>query len=280
MRKRVGKIVFGALCIILLGVIWQAYKSDEEKEKFKPVGEMINVGNYQMHYYSQGQGDTVFCMITGSGTPCAYTDFYMLQESLSQKGQVISFDHAGSGWSERTEVERTIRTLVNELDQLISKVATGKQVVLVCHSLGSLEAIGYAQSYPEKVKGIIFLDSGSPEFYSQDSELGAKLLNRGTAFLRFSGMNRLLGEMGLLLSFYGEEKRNKLLPNETLKEIDKAMYYQLAGNPNTLGSIKLINENAKEILEENRLGDLPILVLSSDSGEDWEKVQEELASSS
>ena len=63
-----------------------------------------------------------------------------------------------------------------------------------------------------------------------------------------------------------------------VKDIDKAMFYRFAGNAATLNTINLINENATVVLNGPLLGEIPILVLSSDSGDDWKKVQIQLAS--
>lgn len=248
-----------------------------EPKEYPAIGSYVDVGTYQAHYYAKGEGDVAFVFITGSGTPCAYTDFYMIQNMLSTMGQTVTFDHAGSGWSSSTETERSIENLVKELSILIDTVAPNKPIILLCHSLGSLEAIGYAQMNPEKVKGIIFLDSGSPEFYSTDSEIFAKIINRGSAFIRTIGINRLLGELGIMLPLYGENIRNHNIPEE-VKEIDKSMYYQFTGNSASLDNIKLINENAKKIREGSLLGKIPILVLSSDNGDEWNDVQIQLAS--
>ena len=160
---------------------------------------------------------------------------------------------------------------------MIDSVAPYKPIVIICHSLGSLEAIRYTQTNPEKVKGIIFLDCGSPEFYSADSELLAKLLNRGTAFLRTIGFQRFMGELGCFLPIYGENHRNKNLSG-IVKNIDKAMFYRYAGNADTMHTIDLINENAITVLNGPLLGEIPILVLSSDGGDDWNKIQNQLAS--
>jgi len=248
-----------------------------ERNTYSAIGEYADLETYQAHYYSKGDGEVAFVFITGSGTPCAYTDFYALQNKLSTMGQTITFDHAGSGWSTDTETARTIENLVNELSVLINTVAPNKPIYLLCHSLGSLEAIGYAQAHPERVAGIIFLDSGCPEFYSADSELLAKTMNRGSAFIRTVGINRLFGELGLLLPIYGENIRNRQLP-DNLKSLDKAMYYRFTGNSSSLNTLKLINENATKVLAGPSLGQIPILVLSSDNGNAWNDVQMQLAS--
>lgn len=274
--KRIITVVLLAV-LLLLGVIWQSAMVHIEIKTYAPIGEFVDLESYQAHYYSQGEGDVAFVFISGSGTPCAYTDFYALQTMLSAVGQTVTFDHAGSGWSGSTETTRTLENLVKELYILVNTVAPNKPVILLCHSLGSLEAIGYAQMNPEKVAGIIFMDSGSPEFYSTDSEIFAKAVNRGSAFIRILGINRLLGDLGILLPIYGENVRNSRLP-EDIRSLDEAMYYQLAGNPYSLDTIELINENAAKVLAKSPLDGIPVLVLSSDSGEEWNQVQIQLAS--
>lgn len=277
-KRKLKKIITGIMLIlIMVGCLWQFALVKIELKNNSAIGSYMDVGTYQMHYDSQGEGNVAFVFITGSGTPCAYTDFYALQNMLIDVGQTVTFDHAGSGWSSGTETKRSIENLVKELSTLIDTVAPNKPIILLCHSLGSLEAIGYAQMNPEKVEGIIFLDSGSPEFYSTDSELVAKMINRGSSLIRTVGINRLLGEWGVLLPLYGENIRYQNLPKE-VKKIDKSMYYQFAGNPASLDSIKLINENATNILKGSSLGEIPVLVLSSDSGDEWNDVQIQLAS--
>lgn len=274
--KKNKKWLILVLCL-MAGTIWQATMTEIEKNKYKAVGKTVNVGTYQAHYYTKGSGEMAFIFITGSGTPCAYTDFFALQNMLSTKGQTVTFDHAGSGWSSSTNASRTIDNMTEELNLLIDTVAAPQSIILICHSLGSLEAIHYTQTHPEKVQGIIFLDCGSPEFYRTDSELLATILNRGTTCLRTIGFNRLMGELGYYLPLYGEHHRHQNLP-ENIKEIDKAMFYRFAGNADSLNAIHLMNENAETVLNGPLLGEVPILVLSSDSGKDWNKVQIQLAS--
>lgn len=244
--KKIKKFIIPILLILCLvaGTIWQSAMTQIEKSKYCAVGNYVDLGAYQAHYYSKGSGDTAFVFITGSGTPCAYTDFYALQNMLSAKGQTVTFDHAGSGWSSNANSPRTIENMTNELTVLIDTVAPNKPIVIICHSLGSLEAIQYTQTNPEK---------------------------------RTIGLNRLVGELGCFLPVYGENSRNKNLP-EIVKDIDKAMFYRFAGNADSINTINLINENATTVLKGPLLGDVPILVLSSDGGDDWNKVQIQLAS--
>ncbi|MDO5294996.1 MAG: alpha/beta hydrolase, partial [bacterium] len=119
MKKIKNLIKFKKWSVIILllvaGIVWQYIMVRVEQKKYPPVGQYVDVGTYQAHCYSEGAGDIAFVFITGSGTPCAYTDFYALQSKLSENGVTISFDHAGSGWSEETNEKRSINHLVKEL---------------------------------------------------------------------------------------------------------------------------------------------------------------------
>lgn len=276
-RKRKIKYVVLVLFLLITGFIWQALMQKHEWEEFEAVGEIVSVNSHDMHAYIQGDGNVSVVFIAGSGTPCSYTDFYSLQKELIPYAKTLSFDHAGYGWSEKTDIPRTIDNLANELKELLYKTGIEDQSVLVAHSLASLEVIRFAQLYPEAVKGIVFLDSGSPEFYNTLSERQSKLLNRTSALLRVSGLNRVLGNVGIKLPVTGENIRYPLLPSN-IKKIDVAMYYRYIGNTYNISSIDLINENAEVVLDGGILNNIPILVLSSDSGDSWKQVQKQLAS--
>jgi len=278
LRRKYRLLIAIAICLlpILFGTIWQAATVAVDGNNSPSVGEYVHTDAYDMYYVSKGSGDIAVVFIAGSGTPSAYTDFYNLQESLSDKAQTISFDHAGSGFSSKTDKSRTVENLSNELKTLRDSVAPEKQIFLVCHSLGSLEAIYFAQQNPEKVAGIVFLDSGDPEFYRADSEITAKILNRGIAFTRTIGLNRALCSLGVPIPLYGESERMKNLPSD-IADLDKAMFNKYAGSKDTLQAIEEMNENAEKVSGGPRLVELPILVLSSDSGEVWSVVQNTLA---
>lgn len=277
-RIRHKKRLYTLLIFITLlgcGAVWQSIMQDKEMKEYKPVGTIIQVAEEEKHVYVKGNGDTCYVFIAGSGTPCAYTDFYGLQNAFSQYGKTITYDHTGFGWSEKTKNGYDVDNLAEELDTILTESDAGENCILICHSLGSLEGIRFAQLYPEKVKGIIFLDSGSPEFYAKDSEIKSYFINRGCAMLRVTGINRFIGLFGIKLPLLGENARMSGLPSE-IKGVEAAMYYRYLGNTANIENILKINENAEMVLEGGRLDNIPILVLSSDSGAKWEKTQKEL----
>lgn len=271
------KIASSIIIIILIGSIYQRIMMNKETQRFIPKGELYNINSYDMHLYSTGKGDTTVVFVSGSGTPCAFTDFYYLQRDLQQYAKTISFDHAGYGWSEKTNITRTVDTLANELHELLEKSNQSAPYILVGHSLASLEVIRFAQQYPIEVKGIILLDGGSPEFYARESEFKIFLINRVTAGLRTSGVIRCLGNLGNILPFTAEELRYSMLPSH-LKDIDISMYYNKIGDKSNISVISNLNENAQTIIDNGTLKDIPLYILSSDSGEEWEEVQQQMLS--
>jgi pimeloyl-ACP methyl ester carboxylesterase len=243
--------------LLIIGFVWQLLSSKLELDRYKPVGKLYSVNSHNMYQCSLGSGEDTIVFITGSGTPSAYTDFYNLQNELQKHARTVSFDQAGFGWSEKTDIPRTIDNITNELHQLLEQSKQTAPYILVAHSLASLEALRYAQKYPSEVKGIILLDGGSPEFYAKDNEINSFLLNRLNAALRVTGINRFLGTVGIKLPFTGENQRYSGLPDE-IKKIDSTMYYNYLGSNNNLDVILHINENAKTVMENGYLKDIPI----------------------
>ena len=272
-KRKKFKILFLFLLIETFIVIWDRSMLSME-EVYQPVGTMISIDGAQIHTFINGEEEETVLFISGSGTPCAYTDFYGLQVGLSEIATTISFDRPGFGWSEKAKTKRTISNQVSELHQLLTELKVKGPVTIVAHSLGSLEAIAYAQEHNEQVKRIVFLDCGSPEFYAKDSKMKASIINRATALLRVSGWNRLISGL-VKLPFYGENLRYEGLPEE-LRGLDLAMYYKQVGNPNSIPNLELMNENAVSLVEKKEKLSIPFLILSSDSDHEWTKEQQQL----
>ncbi|MBE9917432.1 alpha/beta hydrolase [Paenibacillus donghaensis] len=277
-KRKIGlgaKLLFIVLLLLVIGVVWQKLMMDMEQRKYPPQGHIYRVNSHDIHLYGTGKGDSTVVFIAGSGTPSAFTDFYYLQKQLQPYARTISYDHAGFGWSETTNIPRTIDIVAEELHELLLKADEKAPYILVGHSLASLEALRYAQKYPNEVKGILLLDGGSPEYYEQVSEMKSYFINRMFAGFRATGMVRALGNVGVLLPFTGENIRNKQLPDE-IRGLDTAMYYNHIGEYSNINAIKNINKNARSVIEGGHLKDIPLIILSSDSGEDWVKSQKQL----
>jgi pimeloyl-ACP methyl ester carboxylesterase len=274
-KLRIIKVIIFITIILLTGTVWQRIMIEKEANILLPQGEVLNINNHKMYIHSTGSGKNTVVFVAGSGTPSSFTDFYRMQMELQPYVRTVSFDNAGFGWSEKTHMPRTIEVLTEELHELLEKSEQAPPYILVGHSLASLEVIRFAQKYPNEVKGIVLLDGGSPEFYANDSEMKSYILNRFSAGLRVTGIARALGNLGIKLPLLGENLRYNGISSD-VRNIDKAMYYKYLGNTSNLEYINNINENAKEVINNGQLNNIPLVIISSDSGDGWEQTQQEL----
>ncbi|BCZ46429.1 hypothetical protein psyc5s11_24960 [Clostridium gelidum] len=274
-KLRIKRVITTIIIMLLIGTIWQRIMVEKETNILLSHGEVFDINNHNMYIHSTGSGRNTVVFVAGSGTPSSFTDFYRLQRELHPYARTVSFDNAGFGWNEKTDIPRTIDVLSEELHELLEKSGQSSPYILVGHSLASLEVIRFAQKYPTEVKGIVLLDGGSPEFYANDSEIKSYILNRFSAGLRVTGIARALGNLSIKLPLLGENLRNNELPSD-IKKIDTAMYYKYLGNTSNLKYIKNINENAREVIKNGPLNNIPLVIISSDSGQSWEKTQKEL----
>lgn len=156
-KRKIRKIIFITLSLIVL-ITWQYCLESSERKYYKNKypGSLFQNHSHTVHAYKKGKGEQNIVFITGSGTPNAYTDFYNLQNELSRDAVTISYDRAGFGWSTSGQVDCKVDSSVEELDILLTKMKLKGKFTLIAHSLGGLEALRYAQIYPEKVERIIF----------------------------------------------------------------------------------------------------------------------------
>ncbi len=271
-KKRLFKFLTIFLVFLSLGALWQHIMIYYEEKELNYPGKLVDVINHKMHIYGEGNGTLTVVFTVGSGTPYAYTDYYYIQKELSKSVRTVTYDRAGYGFSEPTSIPRTVDEQVNDLHKLLDKSGEKPPYILVGHSLSSLEVIRYAQLFPEEVSGVILLDGGNPIYYANYHESSAILLSYLLEGVRECGLVRALGSLGILTPMAGESKRHKMLPDE-LSEIDKMMFYRNLGNKTNRNEIRNINENAKKVIDNGNLGNIPLVILSSKSDSNWNETQ-------
>lgn len=271
-KKKLFKFLTIFLVLLSIGTLWQHIMIYYEEKGLNYPGQLIDVNNHKMHIYGEGNGTPTVVLTVGSGTPCAYTDYYYIQKGLSKSVRTVTYDRPGYGWSEPTSIPRNIDDQVNDLHILLYRSGEKPPYILVGHSLSSLEVIRYAQLFPEEVSGIVLIDGGNPIYYADYYEPGAILLNYLLEGARECGLVRALGSIGMLTPMVGENKRYKMLP-EGLNQIDKIMFYRNLGNKTNRSEIRNMNENAKKVIDNGKLGNMPLVILTSKSDSYWNETQ-------
>ena len=161
-KKRLFKFLTIFFALLFIGTLWQNSMSYYEEKTLNYPGQLIDVNNHKMHIYGKGSDAPTVVFTVGSGTPCAYTDFYFIQQEISKTARTVTYDRPGYGWSEPTSIPRTVDEQVDDLHILLDKSGEKPPYILVAHSLSSLEVIRYAQLFPKEVSGIVLIDGGNP----------------------------------------------------------------------------------------------------------------------
>lgn len=138
-----------------------------EAASLRPSGRMVTVNGHRMHVAAEGKRDSGLTLVflSGSGTGAPAYDFAPLYRLLSGEYRVAVPERAGYGYSEIAEVPRGISLVLEETREALRKAGERPPYVLFPHSMSGLEAIYWAQRYPEEVAGIIGLDMALPEYY-------------------------------------------------------------------------------------------------------------------
>lgn len=128
----------------------------EIQEVRKSGGQYITIGEYNVRYFEEGQGETVI-FIHGIGQ-AMYT-FRKNVRVLSEHCHVISIDLLGHGLSDKPDIDYTIndfsKLIVDFMDAMNIKKAS-----LLGFSTGAIIALDVAIKYPKLVTRLILLSPG------------------------------------------------------------------------------------------------------------------------
>lgn len=90
-----------------------------------------------------------------SAIPVPVYDYKILYSKLSNEYRVVVVEKAGYGYSEISEGIRNVETMVEETRGALEAVGENGPYVLLPASYSGIEAIYWAQSYPNEIAAII-----------------------------------------------------------------------------------------------------------------------------
>lgn len=124
----------------------------------KHVGQMVEVDGHDMCVYSEGQGNHTIIFMSGWGEPSPIYDFKALYKQLSDDYKIVVIEKFGYGFSDEVEGRRSFYTILRQDREALQKAGITGPFVLCPHSLSGVEAILWAQKYPNEVEAIVGLD--------------------------------------------------------------------------------------------------------------------------
>jgi hypothetical protein len=161
-----------------------------------PVGDKNKaaIGNDTVNRYDIG-GYSLYADIRGEGSPTVIFEsgggdesdaWKLVQPEIAKITRTLSYDRAGLGKSDRSPLPRTSREQVRELRALLDKAEVKPPYIFVANSYGAFISSIFANTYPDLVAGVVFVDGTNeklPEYVFENVPflklLLYKLVTRG-----------------------------------------------------------------------------------------------------
>jgi pimeloyl-ACP methyl ester carboxylesterase len=270
--RGVGRIGLRVLLVLValsaIGATYQAIATQRDARAYPPPGQLVDVGGYRLHINCTGPevGGPTLILDHGGGAFGA-SDFATVQLQLARFARVCSYDRAGYGWSDASPLPRTVDHETDELHTLLERAGIAGPYVLVADSLGSYTLRTYATRYPDKVVGMVLVDTSTEdEWKVPDIRKFNRQFGIVTAFCRAAtpiGLWRLLGETGIfpypVLAYTPPEQR-ALLQTQTYHPAYCSTIYQETGLWNLEASAAMVHATRRS------LGNLPLIILTAGDG--------------
>ena len=127
--------------------------------------EYVKISKGTMQVSRTGYGPVPLLLLSGFSTFFPGLEYGTLGTELAQKFPVLIPSRFGYGYSDLTDVPRDVDSIVEEYREMLAALEVPAPVVLCAHSMGFLEALRWAQKYPEEVRALVGLDPATPEVY-------------------------------------------------------------------------------------------------------------------
>ncbi len=266
--KNIGKVLLALLIVVIVFLlvvfIYNKIKMKNEEPLLKPLGQIVEVDNHNMSIYTEGKGEKTL-------VASPILDFKSLYSLLSDDYQIVVIEKFGYGFSDIVDDERSFDTILRQDREVLSKAGITGPYILCPHSMSGLEAILWAQTYPDEVEAIVGLDMSLPRAYDHFDFDGIVFKER------LAGIAR---ELGLVRFFYKDGSLPQALSKEE-KDIYKAIGCRIAVNEDIINEGQAIPEACKTI-DRMPKPDIPMLMFVSDGKEtgvdNWIDIQKEYAS--
>lgn len=224
----------------------------------------VTINDQRMEVLQKGRNGAPILILTGMG--CSFEEWFDVTRALSETNKIIMFHRPGLGESEIGEEPRTTAATAQEMNQLLEALAIQEPVVVVGHSYGGLCAQHFSKLYPEKVKGLLLVDSTSHDLERLDELELPNLMGSDSdeewrvKFEGYVGMD----EEALKKIIHPELTENqKKLPFPIQKQL-----VQFQQQPNLykamLSEVDNWKIDAKKIKSLGPLDDIPLVTLGRD----------------
>jgi len=150
---RVGALL---VFVVLVGATCQGVATALERREFPRPGRMVDVGGHQLHIYCLGEGSpTVVLEAPAEGMSATWG---WVQPAVARSTRVCSYDRAGLGWSDRSEVQDPA-AVSGALHTLLIQAGETAPFIVAGHGLGAAFATLYASQFAGDTAALVLIDA-------------------------------------------------------------------------------------------------------------------------
>src|SRR6185295_9128011 len=210
--KKLLKILFGLILIatVALTVFWFARPADVSFDEVRAevpnsdYSHFAEIDGVRIHYQEKGTGTPLVLIHGYTSSTYSWKDVF---EPLSKSFHVIAVDLKGFGLSEKPDGDYTRRAQATLVAHLLAQLNIEK-AWLCGNSMGGEVALNVAVANPQRVAGLILIDSAGVEVPGSGSLAPSYLLIPvvGRVLVALSLTSDKLVRQGLEKSFYDQAK--------------------------------------------------------------------------
>ena len=286
-----GVLAFSAISLPVIGLLYQRMAERRDARKFPPPGKLVDIGGYRLHLYemrANKPGPTVV-LEAGLGSSCL--DWCKVQPEVAKFARAVSYDRAGSGWSDAGPAPRTSKQIALELHTLLTRADIPGPYILVAHSFGGLNIRLFADMYPQEVAGMVFVDT-SHEDQNAIPALSAAS-SKDERLIPLLSMTASFGLLRLLVATGQTPLKQMRYPADIVPQV-KSLWSQTRTMHMNALELDSFEESAAQVrasrASRHSYGTLPLYVLSQSMKtsfkspeeqqiqEGWQELQRDLAS--
>lgn len=256
--------IIGVLAVFLIFMTtYHEVMLKKEASLIVPNGKIVSVKGHNLHVYSEGKKSDkpTIVVMSGSGVAAPVYDYKVLYSKLSDEYRVAVIEKAGYGYSEVAGISRDIKLMLEENREALKDAGEKGPYVLLPHSMSGLEALLWAQVYPDEVTAIIGLDAALPEGYANmKNRIGVISLIKASTY---AGLHRI--------PFFNPVSERGLTEAEAKQH--KYLSYRNTLNNDVYEECKVVYKNAS-LVSQRTIPNIPMLLFSSNGegtglGDSW-----------
>ncbi|MEH6591632.1 MAG: alpha/beta hydrolase [Halioglobus sp.] len=160
--------------ILVAGAIYQS-RAEHHDRTLMP-GTLVDLGEYDLHLLCKGEArEGVPVVILETALWGSYPEWYPVMNPVSTITKVCSYDRMGMGWSSPSDKPTRSVDVARDLHNLLDLAGIDMEVLLVGWSAGGMYVRKFYELYPDKVAGLVFVDSAHEQQHQTVPNFGTDL---------------------------------------------------------------------------------------------------------